>query len=88
MSRFDVVVLGAGAAGLTAAALLAREGRSVAVLESSSLLGGRGVAVPDEGFKLNLGGHLLEDGGGGLTKIFEHLGRKLGHGVSSSDMVV
>ena len=28
-------------------------------------LGGRGMAVPDEGFKLNLGGHLLEDSGCG-----------------------
>ncbi|MHB1538914.1 MAG: phytoene desaturase family protein [Solirubrobacteraceae bacterium] len=88
MSKLDVVVLGAGAAGLTAAALLAREGRSVAVLESSDLLGGRGVTVPAEGFKLNLGAHLLEDGGGGLTKIFDYLGRRLGHGACSSDMVV
>lgn len=88
MARKDVVVIGAGAAGLTAGALLAKEGRSVAVVEAGPYLGGRGMAVPGEGFKLNLGGHLLEDGGGGLTKVFEYLGRTLGHGAVSSDMVV
>lgn len=88
MGKVDVVVIGAGAAGLTAAALLAKEGRSVSVVEASPWLGGRGMAVPEEGFRLNLGGHLLEDSGGGLTKVFEYLGRKLGHGASNSDMVV
>ena len=46
------------------------------------------MAVPDEGFKLNLGGHLLEDSGSGITKVFEHVGKKLGHGTVSSDMPV
>jgi phytoene dehydrogenase-like protein len=84
----DAVVIGAGAAGLTAAALLAAEGQKVTVVEASPYLGGRGMAVPEEGFKLNLGGHLLEDGGGGLTKVFAYLGRELGHGTASTDMVV
>lgn len=84
----DVVVIGAGAAGLTAAALLAAEGKKVTVVEAGPYLGGRGMAVPEEGFKLNLGGHLLEDGGGGLTKVFAYLGRELGHGTASTDMVV
>ena len=38
------------------------------------------MAVPDEGFKLNLGGHLLEDSGTGITKIFEYVGKQLVHG--------
>ena len=46
------------------------------------------MAVPDEGFKLNVGGHLLEDSGSGITKVFEHLGKRLGHGTVSSDMPV
>ncbi len=33
MARYDVVVIGAGAAGLTAAALLAKEGKRVCVVE-------------------------------------------------------
>jgi phytoene dehydrogenase-like protein len=88
MAKVDVVVIGAGAAGLTAGALLAKEGKSVTVVEASRWLGGRGMAVPEEGFKLNLGGHLLEDSGSGITKVFEHVGKQLGHGAVSSDMPV
>jgi phytoene dehydrogenase-like protein len=88
MTTVDVAVIGAGAAGLTAGALLAREGRSVVVLEASRWLGGRGMAVPDEGFKLNLGGHLLEDSGSGITRIFDYVGKRLEHGVVSSEMPV
>ena len=77
-----------GAAGLTAGALLANEGKRVAVVEASPWLGGRGMAVPDEGFKLNVGGHLLEDSGSGITKVFEHVGKELVHGAVSSDMPV
>ena len=88
MAKVDVVVIGAGAAGLTAAALLAKEGKKVTVVEASKWLGGRGMAVPDEGFKLNLGGHLLEDSGSGITKVLEYVGKKLEHGNVSSDMPV
>jgi phytoene dehydrogenase-like protein len=88
MARYDVIVIGAGAAGLTAGALLAKEGKRVLVLERSPHLGGRGMAVPDEGFTLNVGAHLLEDSGSGITKVFEVLGKRLGHGVVSSDMPV
>ena len=88
MAKVDVAVIGAGAAGLTAAALLAKEGKKVTVVEASRWLGGRGMAVPDEGFKLNLGGHLLEDSGCGITKVFEYVGKKLEHGNVSSDMPV
>ena len=88
MAKFDVVVIGAGAAGLSAPALLAKEGRSVCVVEAGPYLGGRGMAVPEEGFKLNLGGHLLEDSGSGITKVFEHVGRTLERGTVSSDVPV
>jgi len=88
MSRYDVIVIGAGAAGLVSAALLAKEGRSVCVLEASTRLGGRGMAVPDEGFTLNVGGHLLEDSGSGITKVFEYLGKELVHGTVSNEVPV
>jgi len=88
VAKYDVVVIGAGAAGLTAGALLAKNGKKVLVLDRAQHLGGRGMAVPDEGFKINLGGHLLEDSGSGITKVFEYLGKRLGHGTVSSDMPV
>jgi phytoene dehydrogenase-like protein len=88
VAKLDVVVIGAGAAGLTAAALLAKNGKKVLVLDRAPYLGGRGMAVPDEGFKLNLGGHLLEDSGSGITAIFAHLGKELVHGPENTDMNV
>jgi hypothetical protein len=44
--------------------------------------------VPDEGFKVNVGGHLIEDPGSGLTKVFEHVGKELVHGATSAEMPV
>ena len=54
MAKYDVVVIGAGAAGLTAASLLAVEGKQRRVLSTArrTWVGGR-MAVPDEGFTVN-----------------------------------
>jgi phytoene dehydrogenase-like protein len=46
----DVVVIGAGIAGLTAAIILARAGRSVIVFEQSSKVGGRARTDNIDGF--------------------------------------
>ena len=88
MAKYDVVVIGAGAAGLTAGALLAKEGKRSLVVERAPYLGGRAMAADDEGFKINLGGHLIEDSGSGLTKVFEHVGKTLIHGEVSREMPV
>ncbi len=88
MARYDVVVIGAGAAGLSAGALLAKEGKSVLVCEKSPYLGGRALAVKDQGFTVNIGGHLIEDGGSGITKIFENVGKELIHGKVNAEMPV
>ena len=88
MAKYDVVVIGAGAAGLSAGALLAKEGKSVLVCEKSPYLGGRALAVDDQGFKVNIGGHLIEDGGSGITKIFEQVGKELIHGKVNAEMPV
>ena len=40
MAEYDVVVIGAGLGGLTAGAILAREGRKVLVIERSNSVGG------------------------------------------------
>lgn len=88
MAKYDVIVIGAGAAGLTAAAVLAKNGKKVLLVEKDQHIGGRAMQVPFEGFRLNLGGHLLEDPGDGLTQILAYLGQTLEHGPVSSGMPV
>lgn len=88
MAKYDVIVIGAGAAGLTGAAVLAKNGKRILVVEKGQHLGGRGMQVPFEGFRLNIGGHLLEDPGDGLTQILAYLGKNLEAGPVSSGMPV
>ncbi|MCP3974191.1 MAG: NAD(P)-binding protein [bacterium] len=88
MAKYDVAVIGAGAAGLAAAGLLAKEGKSVVLLEKTSILGGRGLQVDDEGFRVSLGGHMMEDPGSGIVKIANELGFDIERGPLSSDMAV
>ncbi len=53
----QVVVIGAGPAGLTAARALTREGRHPVVLEKESLVGGLSRTESYRGFHFDLGGH-------------------------------
>lgn len=57
--NFDTIVVGAGLAGLTAAATLSRSGRRVALLERNAELGGRARTDDLDGWKFNHGGHAL-----------------------------
>ncbi len=61
IATFDVIVIGAGFAGLSAAARLAREGIRVLVLESRSRLGGRATAFHDRetGELVDNGQHMM-----------------------------
>ncbi len=52
-----VVVLGGGPAGLTAGYLLAKEGKSVIVLESTDQVGGIARTEIRDGYRFDLGGH-------------------------------
>ncbi|WP_046861629.1 flavin monoamine oxidase family protein [Microvirga massiliensis] len=58
----DVVVIGAGPAGISAARTLLAAGLSVAVLEARERVGGRAVTVPLRGHPIDLGAHWLHSG--------------------------
>jgi phytoene dehydrogenase-like protein len=55
----DLIVIGGGLAGLATAALVARSGRSVTLLERSNEVGGRAVSHVQGGASFNLGPHAL-----------------------------
>ena len=55
MEHIDTIVIGAGVAGLTAARLLARAGRSVVVLEARDRVGGRVWTERGDGLVTDLG---------------------------------
>jgi squalene-associated FAD-dependent desaturase len=61
MTRYDVIVIGAGFAGLSAASRLARKGARVLVLEARARLGGRATAFDDRetGELVDNGQHVL-----------------------------
>lgn len=68
-----VIVVGGGIAGLAAAALVARGGRSVTLLERSTSLGGRGMTQTVDGFRMNIGPHALYRAGAGID-VLQSLG--------------
>lgn len=59
MSGYDVVVIGAGLAGLRCATRLAEAGRDVVVLEAEDAVGGRERTDIVDGFRLDRGFHVL-----------------------------
>ncbi len=61
-SRYDVIVVGSGIGGAVAAGLLARRGRSVLVIEKNHSLGGILASYTRDGFKIDVGSHLISRG--------------------------
>lgn len=62
-NQFDVIVIGAGAGGLCAAARLAHQGYRTLVVERLDKVGGRASTDDIEGFKVNNGAIVIEVGG-------------------------
>lgn len=69
--KHRAIVIGGGIAGLAAAIYLARQGKSVRLLEQSSALGGRARTKEQDGFHLNLGPHALYRAGRGIEVLAE-----------------
>ncbi len=70
----DVVVVGAGVCGLTAATALARAGRSVVVLEARDRVGGRLETDTSSGALLELGGQWVSPDQTALSSAIDELG--------------
>jgi phytoene dehydrogenase-like protein len=69
----DVAIVGGGIAGLTAAALLSRAGKAVAVFDGARRVGGRAATETTDAFHFNLGPHALYRGGH-AARVLRELG--------------
>ena len=69
--KSDTVIIGGGLAGLATAALLARAGRTVRLVEQSHHLGGRARTKVMDGFYFNIGPHALYRSGAGMRVLRE-----------------
>lgn len=67
----EVVVVGGGLAGLTAAVFVAKSGHRVLVREARGRLGGRSLSDERNGFYLNQGPHALYEGGAAKAVLDE-----------------
>ncbi len=60
MSDYDVIVIGAGLGGISSAALLAKQGRKVLVLEQSERIGGCCSTFERNGYSFDTGASIIE----------------------------
>jgi len=74
----DFIIVGGGICGLQLAALLARDGKQVVVLEKLKHEGGRAFLWEKDGFTVDNGIHLIRFGPkSSMARVFKHLGKGL-----------
>ena len=75
----DAIIIGAGYAGMSAAALLAHAGRKVIVLEASGMIGGRALSYRNEkGYVWEYGAHSHRLAHKGIAnEVFKRLGEEI-----------
>lgn len=82
-TRYDVVVVGGGVGGLTAAIRLANAGRTVAVFERNQVFGGKLAVYERDGFSFDTGPSLLT-----LPELFDEVFRLAGSSLEQEVDVV
>ena len=77
-SDLDAIVVGSGPGGLVTAAILAKAGKRVLVLEQHDQAGGTFHTFIDKGYEFDVGVHYIGDvGGSTLTKtLWDQVGRR------------
>jgi phytoene dehydrogenase-like protein len=75
--KFTVIIIGAGASGLSAASLLSKAGLSVMILEARDRIGGRVHTVPfgSDGSMIDLGASWIHGTGPGAMELKEWDGK-------------
>jgi phytoene desaturase len=84
---FDVLVIGAGAGGMAAAARLNHLGYRTLLAESRDRVGGRASTVEIDGFRVNTGALIIETGGEN-GRLFDDLGITMGTRLPARPLVL
>lgn len=72
--KIDAIVIGSGAGGLSTAALLAKAGKKVLVLEQHDQAGGGLHTFVEKGYEFDVGVHYVGEMGSGLFRtLFDQL---------------
>ena len=84
---YDALVVGAGAGGLAAAARLNAHGFRTLLVESRAAVGGRASTVDIDGFRVNTGALVIEQGGEN-GRLFSDIGVAMGTRIPRQPLVI